>query len=136
VALARRNAAAAGVNIRFVEGDATRLQDLGLGGPFDLLVDFGCMHTLPPDRRTANVHGVSAIVRPGATFLVYGFARPPRLAPMQAGLTEAEVRHGFSGVGWDVLKAAHIADGPIVVARARVDRSFELWRYLLHRRAA
>ncbi len=49
VALARRNAAAAGVNVRFVEGDATRLQDLGLGEPFDLIVDFGCMHTLPPD---------------------------------------------------------------------------------------
>src|SRR5262245_49620915 len=49
VALARRNAHAAGVTVRFVEGDATRLQELGLGEPFELIVDFGCMHTLPSD---------------------------------------------------------------------------------------
>jgi SAM-dependent methyltransferase len=136
VALARRNAHAAGVNVRFVEGDATRLQELGLGEPFDLIVDFGCMHTLPPDLRPAYVHGVSAMAAPGATLLLYGFARPPRLAPMQAGLTEAEVRKRFSVAGWDVLKAEHVVDDPIVVARARVDRSFQLWRYLLHRQAA
>src|SRR5262245_12522472 len=47
VVLARRNAAAAGVSVRFLEGDATRRQNLGLGAPFDLLVDFGCLHTLP-----------------------------------------------------------------------------------------
>ncbi len=134
VALARRNAAAAGVHVRFVEGDATRLQDLGLGERFDLIVDFGCLHTLPQDKRVAYVHGVSAMAAPGATFLLYGFARPPRFTPMQAGLTEAEVRERFSAVGWDVLKAARVADDPIVVARARVDRSFQLWRYLLRRR--
>jgi SAM-dependent methyltransferase len=136
VVLARRNAAAAGVSVRFLEGDATRLQDLGLGAPFDLLVDFGCFHTLPADQRPAYVRGVSALAASGATFLLYGFARPPRLAPMKAGLTEAEVRERFSGAGWDVLKAEHVGDDPIVVARARVDQSFQLWRYLLRRRAS
>ncbi len=65
---------------------------------------------------------------PGATLLLYGFARPPRLAPMQAGLSEAEVRTRFSTAGWDVIAAERVTDDPIVVARARVDRLFQLWR--------
>jgi hypothetical protein len=68
--------------------------------------------------------------------LLYGFARPPRLAPMQAGLTEREVRQRFASAGWDVVDAAPMSDDRIVVARARVDRSFELWRYRLRRRPA
>src|SRR5262249_38879624 len=116
--------------------DATRLEDLGLDGPFDLIVDFGCLHTLPTDLRPAYVHGVSQLARPGATLLLYGFARPPRLAPMQAGLTEAEVRERFSRQGWEVRDAQRVLDDPIVVARSRVDRSFQLRRYELQRSAA
>jgi cyclopropane fatty-acyl-phospholipid synthase-like methyltransferase len=136
VALARRNAAAAGVNVRFIEGDVTRLRERGVGEAVDLIVDFGCLHTLPSDLRPAYVRGLTAVAAPGATFLLYGFARPPRLAPMQAGLSEGEVRERFSGTAWDVLKAERVVDDPIVVARARVDRSFQLWHYRLRRRAA
>jgi SAM-dependent methyltransferase len=135
VELARRRATSANVRVKFVQGDATRLRDLGLDGGFDLIVDFGCMHTLPADLRPAYVQSVSDVARPGATLLLYGFARPPRFAPMTAGLTEAEVRSRFCAAGWDVSSAARVMDDPIVVARARVDRSFQLWRYLLHRRA-
>jgi SAM-dependent methyltransferase len=136
LALARRRAKTAGVEASFVEGDVTRLDQLGVDGTFDLILDFGCLHTLPADQRDAYVQTVSAAASPGATLLLYGFARPPRLAPMQAGLTEREVRQRFSSAGWDVVSAARMSDDPIVVARARVDRSFELWRYLLRRRAA
>jgi SAM-dependent methyltransferase len=135
LALARGRAAAAGVTPTFVEGDVTRLADLGVHGPFDLVLDFGCLHTLPSDRRDAYVRSVGAVARPGALLLLYGFARPPRLAPMQAGLTEPEVRERFTSAGWDLVSADRVADDPIVVARARVDRSFELWRFRLHRRA-
>jgi SAM-dependent methyltransferase len=114
----------------------TRLADLALGDPFDLIVDFGCLHTLPADLRALYVRSVSAVARPGATFLLYGFARPPRLAPMQAGLTEAEVRDRFTGAGWSLAEAKRVFDDPIVVARSRVDRSFQLWRYVLERSSA
>jgi SAM-dependent methyltransferase len=40
LAIARRKAAAAGVGPRFLEGDVTRLADLGVGDGYSLLVDF------------------------------------------------------------------------------------------------
>ena len=133
--LARRRAAAAGVAPRFVQGDATRLSDVGVTGPFALVLDFGCLHTLPSDQRSGYVRSVSAVTGPGATLLLYGFARPPMFAPMQAGLTAAEVREQFGGSGWEVVRAEPVDRDAITVARARVDRSFELWRYELVRRA-
>jgi SAM-dependent methyltransferase len=134
LARARRRAASAGAEARFVEGDVTDLESLGVDGGFSLILDFGCLHTLPADQRQAYVRSVSAAAGPGATLLLYGFARPPRLAPMQAGLTEGEVRQRFESAGWDLISAERAVDDPIVVARARADRSFQLWRYILRRR--
>lgn len=134
--LARQRAGAFSVSARFVEGDVTHLQDFGVSGPFTLILDFGCLHTLPPDQRSAYVDSVSAVAAPGATFLLYGFARPPALSPMQAGLTAAEVRERFSNFGWDVVSAEPMEGDAIQVGRMRVDRSFELWRYRLLRRSA
>ena len=47
LAMARRRAAAARVSVDFVQGDVTRLHELGVRGPFTLVLDFGCLHTLP-----------------------------------------------------------------------------------------
>src|SRR5262249_60991782 len=97
---ARRRAAAAGVSPRYVLGDATRLQELGIGEDFTLLLDFGCFHTLPSDQREPYVESVTAVAAPGATPLIHGFARPPRLAPMHAGVTPDEIRERFEHRGW------------------------------------
>ena len=64
---ARRKATVAGVTPRFVEGDVTGLPDLGVGDGYTLLLDFGCFHTLPDDRRPAYVSSVSRVAAPGAT---------------------------------------------------------------------
>ncbi|HYB34510.1 MAG TPA: class I SAM-dependent methyltransferase [Mycobacterium sp.] len=77
---ARPKATAAGVTPRFVEGDVTRLHDLGVGDGYTLLLDFGCFHTLPEDRRPAYVTSVR-VAAPGATLLLCGFKRPPKAAP-------------------------------------------------------
>jgi SAM-dependent methyltransferase len=131
LALARRRAAAAGVEVHFVLGDVTRVPEV-VQGEFKLLFDFGCFHTLPPDQRAAYVDGVSAAAAPGATFLLYGFARPPRLAPIHAGISLDEVRRRFSG-RWEIVSAEQTTAAAIKVARTRVDRSFELWRFQLRR---
>jgi SAM-dependent methyltransferase len=136
LALARRRAAAAGVAARFVLGDVTRLQELGVGGGYALLLDFGCFHTLPADQRAAYVAGVSAAAAPGATFLLYGFARPPRLAPVAAGLTPEEVRRRFVGPRWALDGAEPVPTAALRVGGARVGRSFALWCYRLRRRPA
>jgi SAM-dependent methyltransferase len=131
LAIARRRAAAAGVSPRFVEGDVTRLVDLGIGGGHTLILDFGCFHTLPEDRRDPYVESVSAAAAPGATLLLYGFGRPPRLAPMHAGVTADEVRGRFSRAGWDLVSAERIAADAIEVAGRRADQQFEVWRFRL-----
>ena len=105
LAAARRGASAAGVTPRFIEGDVTRLPDLGVGDGYDLVLDFGCFHTLPEDRRPAYVAGVSGAAAPGATLLLYGFKRPPKAAPMHAGVTADEVRATLLPVGWNLVSA-------------------------------
>jgi hypothetical protein len=133
LALARRRAATAGVAPRFVLGDVTRLRELGVGRGYTLLLDFGCFHTLPADQRDAYVASVSGVAAPGATFLLYGFARPPRLAPMAAGLTREEVRQRFVGPRWTLDGAEQLPADAIDVAGRRVDRAFALWCYRLRR---
>jgi SAM-dependent methyltransferase len=131
LATARRHAAAAGVAPRFVLGDVTRLHDLGIGEGYSLLLDFGCFHTLPEDRRPAYVASVSEAAAPGATLLLYGFRRPPKGAPIHAGLTTDEVQQRFSRFGWDLVSADRTSAETPTVRRA--DERFELWRYQLRR---
>jgi SAM-dependent methyltransferase len=134
LAIARRKAEAAGVHPRFVEGDVTRLQDLGIGGEYSLLLDFGCLHTLPLDRRDAYVESVSAAATPGATFLLFGFKRPPRLAPMQAGLSAEEVHSRFPLQGWDVITAEPVSAEELEAVGRHLNASFEAWHYRLRKR--
>jgi SAM-dependent methyltransferase len=133
--IARRRAAAAGVSPRFVAGDVTRLADLEVGGSYTLTLDFGCFHTLPEDRRESYVESVSAAAAAGATLLLYGFRRPPRFAPIHAGVTAADVRERFSGAGWELVSAEPVSADAIVVAGRRADQQFELWRFRLHYRS-
>jgi SAM-dependent methyltransferase len=125
---ARRRAAAAGVSARFVNGDVTRLQDLGLGGDHTLVLDFGCYHTLPEDQRSAYVNSVSSATPQGGTLLLYGFARPPR-APMHAGVTVDEVRDRFGRHGWNLVDAGRASVNTIRVRGRATDERFELWHF-------
>jgi SAM-dependent methyltransferase len=129
VATARRNAAAAGVAPRFIQGDVTRLAELGVGDGYLLLLDFGCLHTLPEDQRPAYVTSVSHAAAPGATLLLYGFRRPPKAAPMHAGLTPDEVVQRFGPAGWHLVNADRTTVETMAAPRA--DVRFELWRYQL-----
>ena len=44
---ADRRAREAGVAARFVNGDVSALRDCGIIGPFDLVIDVGCYHSIP-----------------------------------------------------------------------------------------
>ena len=133
LSIARRNATAASVTPRFLHGDVTRLQELDAGNGYTLLLDFGCFHTLPEDRRPAYVTSVCDAAASGATLLLYGFRRPPKAAPMRAGVTVEEIRRRFTHRGWQLVKA-----GPTsaeTTAAPRADQRFELWLYQLQRSA-
>jgi len=109
---AARRAARAGVTPRFVLGDVTRLADHGIGGGHTLVLDFGCFHTLPDDRRDAYVRAIGAAAAPGATLLLFGFRRAPRF-PMRAGVSGAEVRDRFGRAGWEVVSADQALSGAL-----------------------
>ena len=85
---ARRKALKAGMAVDFRLDNVTRLD--GISGPFDLALDMGCFHSLPPAGRPAYLHNLDRLLAPGGTFLVYTFLRAGD-SPGDRGLTEAEI---------------------------------------------
>jgi cyclopropane fatty-acyl-phospholipid synthase-like methyltransferase len=67
--LARRKARKYGVEVDLRLGDVTRLDCLA--GPFDLILDIGCLHNLDDSGRKAYLHHVKRLLAPEGTFLVY-----------------------------------------------------------------
>ena len=67
-----------------IEGDVSRLSDLGIHGPFDLVLDLGCYHSLPASRRPAYVQEVARVTHSGALLLIWAVAatRQPVLPGM------------------------------------------------------
>lgn len=92
---ARRKARRAGVSgtARFRVADVSRLDVLDLP-VFDFALDIGCLHSLQPEQQRTYVEGLSAVTRPGATYLLYAFF--PRQRSMGAtGLTPGDVEDLF-----------------------------------------
>jgi len=79
---------------RVFRGDVTRLDALPADGPFDLVLDIGCFHSIAPGRRDAYAHGVATKTATGATLFVFAFARRPGLVPV--GVTTREMRDRFA----------------------------------------
>ncbi|MBN1485964.1 MAG: class I SAM-dependent methyltransferase [Chloroflexia bacterium] len=88
---ARRKAkrAGAGRKVRFYRADVSRLDFLP--GPFDLALDIGCLHSIPPGRRDAYAAGLARLVRPGGHYLLYAFT--PRSSGL--GVSPRGVRRLF-----------------------------------------
>lgn len=94
----RRRSRDAGVAARLIAGDVTRLRALRVDGPFDLLLDLGCFHSIPVDARDAYVAEMTRVARPGATFLLFAFAE----APGPPCATPDEIRRRF-GQAFEVV---------------------------------
>ena len=78
---------------KLLVGDVTKLTELGITGPFDLMLDIGCFHAIPDDRRGAYAAGVARVARPGATLLLFAFGeKGPVGAPIA---TEQQIREQF-----------------------------------------
>ena len=79
---------------RIVQGDVTKLGEAGVSGPFDLMLDLGCFHSLPDDLRDAYVREAASVAAPGATLLMFAFGEKQRGTPVA---TEEEIRRRFTG---------------------------------------
>lgn len=77
-----------------VLGDVTRLDHAGVSGPFDLVLDIGCFHSIPDRRRDAYARGVAERTAEGAMLFVWAFARRRLLARL--GVTQREMRDRFT----------------------------------------
>ncbi|MEU9349001.1 methyltransferase domain-containing protein [Streptomyces sp. NPDC048278] len=61
-------------DIRFLCGDAFALSATELSGPYDLVVDSGCFHHLPPHRRVSYLALLDRVLAPGGHVALTCFA--------------------------------------------------------------
>jgi SAM-dependent methyltransferase len=98
---ARRRARQAGVELRLIEGDVTRLRDFDVGSDFPFLVDFGLFHDeLTDEQRKAMGREVSAVAAPGATLLMMAWA-PGRRGPLPRGAGRSDIEAAYPE--WEIV---------------------------------
>lgn len=74
-------------------GDVTRLDRVPITGPFDLVLDIGCFHSIPGRHRHAYANGVASRTAEGAHLFVWAFARG---GWSRVGVTPHEMRDRFA----------------------------------------
>ena len=68
---ARKKAYRNGVKVDFRLGDVTRLNKIS--GFFDLILDIGCLHSLPPKSLSWYIKKIDQFLSPNGTYLIYAF---------------------------------------------------------------
>jgi SAM-dependent methyltransferase len=98
---ARERASQAGVEMRLLEGDVTRLSATGVGSGFPFLLDLGLFHDeLTDQQRAAMGREVSAVAAPGATLLMVAWA-PGRRGPLPRGAGHDDIQAAYPE--WQVV---------------------------------
>lgn len=96
---ARERVRRAGLDVRILRGDVTRLRDAGTGSGFRLIWDFGTLHGLTAAQRLAVGREVGAVAAADATVLILAWS-PGRRGPLPRGASRAQIEEAF--VGWTV----------------------------------
>jgi len=84
--------------------DVTKLAELDLPGPFDLALDVGCFHSLPPQGQQAYIRGLCRWLKPGALYLVYAWqpgGEDDRRGLPREQLVAAFEQAGFKSAGYE-----------------------------------
>ena len=71
ISLARRKAKHYGVDVDLHLGDVTNL--VSIKGKFDLILDIGCYHSLPPSKRNLYIQKIDQLLAETGTYLLYLF---------------------------------------------------------------
>jgi SAM-dependent methyltransferase len=112
----------AGVEMRLVRGDVTRLQESGVGSGYDLVLDTGTFHGLAPAQRLLMGREVAAVCAPRATVILDCFT-PRRRGPLPRGCTRTDIEDAFPG--WVVTDIRDADTDPELIARVfRFDERF------------
>ncbi len=100
---ARKRARKAGIEMRLLEGDVTRLREAGVGSGsgFALFLDFGLFHDeLTDAQRQAMGREVTVVAAPGATMLMMAWARGRR-GPLPRGASRGDIEAAYPA--WEVI---------------------------------
>jgi SAM-dependent methyltransferase len=98
---ARERAEEAGVELRLIEADVTKLRESDAGSDFRLLIDFGLFHDeLTDEQRMAMGREVTAAAAPGATLLMVAWT-PRRWRPIIRGASRSDIEAAYPG--WSVV---------------------------------
>ncbi len=75
ISLARRKTRSAALTdgVRFERGDVTRMTKWVNFDSIDFAFDIGCFHRLEADARRRYVSGLTAVLKPGAIYMLYAF---------------------------------------------------------------
>ncbi|WP_217702785.1 class I SAM-dependent methyltransferase [Nocardioides guangzhouensis] len=125
---ARHRIHEAGVEMRLVQGDVTRLLESDVGPGYDLVLDTGTFHGLTPAQRRDMGREVDAISAADATVVLDCFS-PRKRGPLPRGCTREDVEEAFPG--WEVVAVVDADTDPDPISRIlRFDEVF----YRLRRR--
>jgi cyclopropane fatty-acyl-phospholipid synthase-like methyltransferase len=69
--VARDKARKAGVDVDLIVDDVTHLSQFP--GPYDLILDIGCFHSLPQNSKGAYIRNLKRLLSAEGTYLMYGF---------------------------------------------------------------
>ena len=85
---ARRKAQQAGVQVDFRVGDVTQLEQIT--GPFALILDIGCYHSLSPAGMQAYRENLHRLLKTEGVYLLYAFFKTGK-AETGNGISEADL---------------------------------------------
>lgn len=113
---ARRRAAAAHVDVTFVEADVSNLNGR-VGDGFDLVLDLGCFHGLDAAESSAYGRELDAVTVPGASLLMFAFSPHHFAGPLPHGVSRADLERALPN--WTVSgeSAADLESLPAMLRR-------------------
>jgi hypothetical protein len=117
-----------------VQGDVTRLAELNIGAGFTLLMDGGCYHMIPANRRDAYAESVTEVAAPGARLIMVGFSHL-----LGTGMQRDELLsrlHGWRLVNVDPVPGEQMYEyvsGPAALRVALKRGAFQPLRYEFER---
>jgi SAM-dependent methyltransferase len=98
---ARQRAEKVGLNVSFIRGDVTRIEKVGLTGPFDFFLDGGCFHGMSEDERSRYNNSIMQVAASDSELLIFSFGPGKRGMPPR-GAEIGDVERCFSD-NWKIV---------------------------------
>ena len=89
---------AAGVNMKLVQGDVTRLSEPEVGFGFRLILDTGTFHDFDTEQQEGMARSIDVLATADATVILLCW--PRRIRPLIRGVSREEIEAAFAG--WQI----------------------------------